>query len=107
MNNQLALAGFAVQVLHGKLMPCRHFCGGTLQIFGNRRAPAKENTHRFSLWIPAVGLGQRVHENLVPVGPPGMEILVVFVLALSGGFEHVAQPANLRSQQAGDLPMER
>ena len=33
--------------------------------------------------------------------------LVVFVLALSAGFEHVVQPANLRSQAAGDLPMER
>ena len=33
--------------------------------------------------------------------------LVVFALALCGGFENVVQPANLRSQEAGDLPMER
>ena len=33
--------------------------------------------------------------------------LVVFVLAVSSAFEDVVQPANLRSQEAGDLPMER
>ena len=33
--------------------------------------------------------------------------LVVFVLAICGGFETIVQPANLRSQDAADLPMER
>ena len=33
--------------------------------------------------------------------------LVVFVLAICGGFETVVQPANLRAQDAADLPMER
>ena len=33
--------------------------------------------------------------------------LVVFALAVCFGFEGIVQPANLRSQDAGDLPMER
>ena len=33
--------------------------------------------------------------------------LVVFVLAACSGFEVIVQPANLRSQDAVDLPMER
>ena len=33
--------------------------------------------------------------------------LVVFAIALCGGFENVVQFANLRSQEAGDLLMER
>lgn len=33
--------------------------------------------------------------------------LVVFALAVCCGFESIFQPANLRSQDAGDLPMQR
>ena len=33
--------------------------------------------------------------------------LVLFVLDVCFGFDLIVQPANLRSQDAGDLPMER